>query len=43
MMTAPNQMKPDTRAALLGTLASPRSVSSNSQSKKFKKYLKGLT
>jgi hypothetical protein len=43
MMTAPNTMKPDTRAALLGTLASPRSVSSNSQSKKFKKYLKGLT
>ncbi len=43
MMSAPNPMKVDTRAALLGTLASPRSVSSNSQSRKFKKYLKGLS
>ena len=33
---------PDVRASILGSMASPRSVVSNSDSKKFKKYLKGL-
>jgi hypothetical protein len=34
---------PDVRASILGSMASPRSVVSNSDAKKFKKYLKGLS
>ena len=41
MMTNP-PVTPEVRASILGSMASPRSVVSNSDSKKFKKYLKGL-
>tara|TARA_R100001594_G_scaffold30856_1_gene57644 strand:+ start:111 stop:566 length:456 start_codon:yes stop_codon:yes gene_type:complete len=36
-------VSPDVRASLQATLVSPRSVSSNRQSKRFSKYIKGLT
>ena len=36
-------VSPDVRASLQATLVSPRSVSSNRQSKRFSKYIKGLS
>ena len=36
-------MKPDVRATLLGSIKSPQSVVSNASSKKFQKYIKGLS
>tara|TARA_B100001939_G_scaffold182305_1_gene157057 strand:+ start:1323 stop:1784 length:462 start_codon:yes stop_codon:yes gene_type:complete len=42
MMNSP-PASPDVRASILGSMASPRSVVSNSDSKKFRKYLKGLS
>ena len=42
MMSTP-PITPDVGATLIGSMASPRSVVSNSASKKFKKYIKGLT